>query len=238
MVVNCLSFVRSGHSKHTRVCQCLVILLLFACAGRAKAQDHYFVMVFASERDGPSLNNSHTWATFVKATEKFPQGFVLEAHTISWLPENGRIRIGALFPEAGRNFDLMSTLNWALDAGQRIVMWGPYQINLDLYNRALAQEALLESGAVRYKAIDSGRRSDRVSNCIHAVASVADGHRLRVTTLQCGETASALVMRGMEPWLLNPGQTFDWVASALGLDRYPIIRRHLDHPRQSFFRQS
>lgn len=213
-----------------------MVLFLFACTGRANgAPNQYFVLVFASERDGRSMNYSHTWATFVKATAALPQGFILETHTISWLPENGMIRVAALLPEPGRNFNLQSTFTWALDSGQRIFMWGPYQINQDLYRRALAQQALLESGVVRYKAIDTGRRSDRVSNCVHAVTGVPDGHRLRVTSLQWGETASALVTREMEPWLINPCQTHDWLVCALGLNRYPIVRRNLEIPRQSLF---
>ena len=214
----------------------LAVLFLFACTCRASAApNQYFVLVFGSERDGPSMNYSHTWATFVKVTAALPQGVILETHTISWLPENGMIRVAALLPEPGRNFNLQSTFTWALDSGQRIFMWGPYQINRDLYQRAVAQQALLESGTVRYKAIDTGRRSDRVSNCVHAVMGVPDGHRLRVTTLQWGESASALVAQELEPWLINPGQTHDWVVCALGLNRYPIIRRNLVIPRQSLF---
>jgi hypothetical protein len=45
-------------------------------------------------------------------------------------------------------------------------MWGPYRIRKDLYDRAAAQRAYLESGAVRYKAADTGYRSARVSNCV------------------------------------------------------------------------
>jgi len=229
------SLIDRSDVKHSRLW--LVLLLFFACTGTAGAGEFYYVMVFGSQRDGPTMNYSHTWATFVKATETRPHGFILEAHTISWLPENGMIRVGALLPEDGRNFDLINTLNWASDTGQRISMWGPFQIAAELFERALTQEKLLESGEVRYKAIDTGRRSDRVSNCIHAVAAVTDGHRLRVTSLQWGETASALIAEEMEPWLINPGLTHEWVVSSLGVGRYSVFRRNLDTPRRSFFRR-
>ena len=231
------SFSSLAGSKNARLCSWLVLLFFFACAGRAGAQTSYYVMVFGSERDGPSPNYSHTWATFVKATPKLPEGFLLEAHTISWLPEDRKIRVAALLAEPGRNFDLISTLNWARDTGQRIFQWGPYQINAELFERALAQQRLLESGNVLYKAIDTGRRSNRVSNCIHAVAAVPDGNRLRVSTLKWGETASALVAAEMEPWIINPGQTHDWVASALGVGSYSIVHRNLEIPRRSLFRR-
>jgi hypothetical protein len=236
MAVTFSDFVRPLGFRPARLYPSLAVLFLLACGGRASAHD-YYVMVFASQRDGPSLNYSHTWATFVKATRTLEGGHILEAHTISWLPANGMIRVAALLPEPGRNFDLVSTLNWARDSGQRIFMWGPYQINPDLFARALAQKRLLESGTVRYKAIDTGRRSDRVSNCIHAVASVAEGNRLRVTSMQWGETASALVARELQPGLINPGQTYDWVATPFGVNRYPVVRRNLDTSQKSFFRR-
>jgi hypothetical protein len=230
-------FASSGRFQSPRLYRCLVLLLFFASAGKARAQEHYFVLIFSSQRDGPSPNYSHTWATFVKATQTQSRGCILEAHTISWLPENGKIRVAALLPETGRNFDLISTLNWARDTGQHISLWGPYQITCELFEHALAQKRLLESGAVRYKAIDTGRRSDRVSNCIHAVAGVTDGNRLRVTTLRCGESASALVADEMEPWFINSGQIHDWVASALGVGCHCVARRNLELSRRSSFRR-
>jgi hypothetical protein len=225
-----------GREKRFGLYRCLVALLFFLWAGRGSAHDYYYVMVFGSQRDGLTVNYSHTWATFVKATETLPQGSILEAHTISWLPNNGEIHVAALLPEIGRNFDLIATLNWAQGTGQRISLWGPYQIHPGLFARAIAQKQLLESGVVRYKAIDTGRRSDRISNCIHAVTAVTDGNRLRVTTLQWGESASELVTREMEPWLINPGQIHNWVASALEVDRYPVFRRNLNYPERRFFR--
>src|SRR6516165_6604385 len=64
------SFSSLAGSKNARLCSWLVLLFFFACSGRAGAQTSYYVMVFGSERDGPSPNYSHTWATFVKATPK------------------------------------------------------------------------------------------------------------------------------------------------------------------------
>jgi hypothetical protein len=229
-----MAVVGDWHARCATPWRALLVLLACTAAGPVRAQDYYFVMVFGSQQDSPTPSYSHTWATFVKATPVLPQGFLLEADTISWLPENGVMRVAALLPEPGRNFDLESTVQWALNSGQHVFMWGPYQIDPVLYRRARAQKALLESGTVRYKAIDTGRRSDRVSNCIHAVAAVADGHRLRVTTFQWGESASALVARALEPWLIHPGQTYDWIATGLGLGRYGLVHRGLDLPPRRF----
>jgi hypothetical protein len=83
---------------------------------------------------------------------------------------------------------------------------------------------------VLYKANDTGRRSDRVSNCIHAVSAVADGRRLRVASPGWGQVASYAVLRRTRPWVIDPGCTHDWVASALGLDAYPVIYRDWGPP--------
>jgi hypothetical protein len=110
-------------------------------------------------------------------------------------------------------------------------MWGPYRIDRDLYCRALRQIAVLESGRIGYKAIDSGYPTAVASNCIHAISSIAGGYRLRVFSPSFGETASYYITRRLEPWIINPEQTHPWVATRLGLDSYPILRRDLENPR-------
>jgi hypothetical protein len=112
-----------------------------------------------------------------------------------------------------------------------VSLWGPYQIEPDLYGRALKQIGLLESGQVQYKANDAWHRADRVSNCIHAVSTVADGPWLRVLSPGWGETASYVVLRRLLPWVIDCDHVHPWVGSALGLDAYPLIYRDLEPPR-------
>src|SRR5207302_1010792 len=102
---------------------------------------------------------------------------------------------------------------------------GPYQIDCDLYNRALGRLEELNSGSVLYKANDAGRRSDRVSNCIHAVSTIPDGVRIRVASPGWGEPASFHVLNRCKPWIIDPDCIHPWVSQALGLDEYPIIYR-------------
>jgi hypothetical protein len=217
------------------------VALVLYCAAPARAGEAYFVMVFGSQQTPNNPNYSHTWATFVRATGEGPgpQGYRLEAHTISWLPENLIVRTRALLPECGRNFDLHATTRYALANDERVSLWGPYQIDPELYGRALKQIDLLESGQVRYKAVDTGYRSDRVSNCIHAVSSIAEGHRLRIASPLWGQTASYFVTRELQPWIIDCDQRkFEWVGTALGLDWYPIIYRDLENPRSGTFRSA
>lgn len=204
-----------------------LLLLAFAAPGPARAEDAYYLLMFSSQQTPRNPNYSHSFATFVRVGCACPgaPGTVLEAHTISWLPANLVIRTLALLPECGRNYDLDTTIRFALDTRQRVSLWGPYRIEPELYDRAMRQIALLESGKVRYKADDALYRSSNVSNCIHAISGITEGYRLRVLSPGWGDTASYFILLEFMPWIIEPEQTHDWLASALGLDQYPIAYR-------------
>jgi hypothetical protein len=208
-------------------------LLLLPSAGPLQASEFYYMLVFGSQQIPPRARYSHTFATFVKATGEGPDvaGYRLESHTISWSPRTLDIRVCALQPECGQNLELHPTIGWVLSTGQRISLWGPYQIDRDLYDRAMQQIGLLQSGQVQYKAIDTGFPTDVASNCIHAVSSVTGGYRIRVISPSFGETASYYVTRRFCPWIIDCGRKHDWVSTRLGLDCYPLLRRELENPR-------
>jgi hypothetical protein len=214
------------------------LLLALACTGGVQAHEAYFLLMFGSQRTPNDPAFAHTFATFVHATWEGPCPVSprLEVCTISWLPRNLQIRPAALLPEVGQNFDLHTTLRYTLDSGERVSLWGPYQIDRTLFLRAQGQARLLDSGEVCYKGVDSGYTSDRVSNCIHAVSSIAEGHRLHVLIHSWGETASYYVLEEMAPWVLDPSRTHPWVSSALGISRYPIIYRSWENPRSGAIR--
>jgi hypothetical protein len=191
-------------------------------------------MVFSAQRVPNCPRYSHSFATFIKASgeETCLADYRLEALTISWLPESLDVQLFRLRPERGENFDLPTTLEWAYTKGTRVSLWGPYQIQQELYERALEHVARLESRPVRYKAIDSAYRTSRVSNCVHAIGDLAGNHRLRVVSPWFGEVASHYVTHCLEPWVIDPACTHDWVAVRLGLADYPLIRRSWqDAPR-------
>jgi hypothetical protein len=210
--------------------RCLGSALLFcafAAPQPARSQDVYYLLVFSSQRPLSGPNYSHSFATFVRAGCGTPGSpiVVKNAFSISWLPANMEIRSLALLPECGRNFDLYTTLRFARDTCQRVSLWGPYQIDPDLYRRAADQFARLQSGQILYKADDVAYGNDCVSNCIHAVGSITGGPRLRVLPPGWGDTASYFIVLEFMPWIIDPDHTHDWVASALGLDNYPIAYR-------------
>src|SRR4051794_244283 len=226
---------RMKHRQGGKWGRCLgwVAALALVPAPAARAEEFYYLLVFGSQRTPREARYAHTFGTFVKATGWGPCGDVysLEAHTVSWLPRTLEVRVRALRPEPGVNLGLHETIRYALGNGERISLWGPYRIDRELYCLALSQIRLLESGQVRYKAVDTGHHSDRVSNCIHALSSIAEGYRLRVISPAWGETASYAVLRRLLPWVLDGACTYPWVASRLGLDAYPLIRRPLAPPR-------
>src|SRR5262249_2913460 len=112
--------------------------------------------------------------------------------------------------------------------GDRISMWGPYQIRKELYDRALCQIAHLESGAVQYQALDTAHRTDNVSNCIHAISDLArTRHRLRIASPGFGEVASYHIARRLQPWMIESAVSHDWIGVCLGLGTYPLIHRDL-----------
>jgi hypothetical protein len=109
-------------------------------------------------------------------------------------------------------------------------MWGPYQIDCALYERARRQADALDQGALCYKAVDALYPVERVSNCIHVFGALAVGApRLRFATPGWGESASYFITLNLAPWILDRCQTHEWVTERLGLGCYPIARRDLDH---------
>ena len=218
-----------------KMIRCIAVLALLLLAGAARAGDFYYVAVFGSQTNPPNPDYSHTFAAFVRASGEgeCPATFtVQESFCISWLPANLKVRTRSLLPECGHNFGLHETIDYVLANDERVSLWGPYRIDQKLYDNAKRQVGLLESGEVRYKPIDSGYPTDRVTNCIHAVSSCAEGYRLRILSPGFGETASWAVTRRFGPFILNTNETHEWVYSYLGLQDYPIRRREFDrNPR-------
>jgi hypothetical protein len=220
-------------AEKTTIVAAATLLSLALAAKPAQAMDSYYMAIFASQREPFALPELvHTFATFAHVTDQGPPGvpgFRVEAFTISWMPQTLAIRLARSAPECGVNLDLPATLAWARQHDLCVSMWGPYQIDRCLYQRALAQKAHLDSGAVRYKAIDTGFPANEVSNCIDAVGDLAlDGSRLQLANPAWGNAASYSVALSLYPEIINPGQTHDWLLGPLGLTCQPLIRRTLD----------
>ena len=209
----------------------LTLGMLFLVPRAASAGETYYIIVFGSQRPIYfESNHTHTFALFVRATtDEGCQRHVVESFPISWMPQSMEVRVGRLRPEPGWNLGIPQTLDWALKDGQRVSRWGPFQITPELYQRALHQKAHLESGAVRYKTLDTGFPTRHVSNCIHAVSDLEhEAPRLRIGTPTWGQAASYFVTLALGHFIVDPHLTHEWVMDAVGLRGYPIVARHLN----------
>jgi hypothetical protein len=185
--------------------------------------DNYYIMVLASQGDPPTARLSHTFACFVKAGGGPDDRKILETVTISWLPKSLNVVVARLLPEEGINLELLPTLKWARGLDTKVSAWGPHGIKKDLYDRAVKQKTRLESGAVRYRALDLKAIFNREENCncIHAVSDIA-GDEILATGTAFGEAASAMVVRHFQSWILSPAETYTWVSDGVGLKKDSI----------------
>jgi hypothetical protein len=200
-----------------------VLLCLFAAASAARADDTYYMMIFSAQGPFNRPKYSHTFAVFVRAP--CTGASALEYHTISWMPADLDVQVARRCPQAGRNLDLAATLAWAAASRDRVSMWGPFQVRKELYDRALAQVAALQSGRVAYKALDWGCRPGIAVDCIRAVSDIDMGPGMLATAIAHGDRASYLVLMHLQRWIIEPCTTRPWVATRLGLDRCAVVRR-------------
>ena len=199
----------------------------------ARAEERYYVILFGSQSTPRQARYSHTWGTFVKATgegcdsSKF---HIDEVFTISWLPCTLDVRPLRPWPEEGVNLDLEETFNFVLPR-QRVSEWGPFEMSRELYERAVERKAELETGSVKYKAIDPNRgpRARYISDCIHGITDLDPEYSRSYyrEVRRFGEAAThwvayQFVTRGRR---VNLGENLDWINQKLGLDQYPIVHR-------------
>jgi hypothetical protein len=187
------------------------------------------MMLFSAQRAFNRPKYTHTFATFVKARSRgeTDEDSSFESHTISWLAARMKVCLFRLFPEPGANLNLKTSLEWALSIQARISMWGPFQIQPALYDKALVQKARLESGTVKYKVLDAGYRPHTACSCIHGVCDIDRERGPLWTWFRYGESASRCIARYFLPWIIDPDQNHPWVGDSLGLAAYPIIHRRL-----------
>jgi len=210
----------------------LLPLAALAAAPAVHADERYYVIFFGSESRPYRPKYTHTWATLVKATGdgEDVSKYNLELSTISWLPATANVRVARLRPECGKNFDLYSTLDIVLQHSEEILQWGPYEIGKESYDRAMGKVALLESGEIRYRAIDGFRRGSNISNCFHAISDLdrIQG-RAHYPLTQAGEKITYDIVVTLEERgrIIGRGTDHSWILHRLGLDDYPITHRRL-----------
>jgi hypothetical protein len=200
-----------------------IVVVVVSCAGFAaspvRAADNYYMILFAYQDGADRAKGSHTFASFHKVSSLPGKVPTIETYTISWLPaDGGEPRLISL-PVAGLNLDLPTTLQRAKATNSRVTAWGPYRVDKEVFDRAVAQVARLNSGTVGYKMTDRLFRPDAM-NCIHAVSDIM-GPMLDTGT-EHGPPATAMVRQFFSPWVLDNGRPHREILNGLGLSQYPI----------------
>jgi hypothetical protein len=202
--------------------------MLVVLTGAAQATEGYYAIFFAAQTPDNQAKFAHTFAAFVRVDDIKAKNSPIQTAVISWLPANGNIRVVKLRPEQGKNFGLKETLTWAAEQRLNVSAFGPYPIKKELYDSAVRQVKLLESGAVAFKAVDIAR-ANPVSNCIHAVSDLDIVKQPLVTGAAHGEEATALVARSFRPWMVE-GPPPPGLLDRLGLNGFKIASRALESP--------
>lgn len=136
------------------------------------SEEKYYVVLFSMNGtpDKPSL--SHSFFTFVKLNA---EGTQFSEQTISWLPENGRVR--PLARVKGKNFSRAETL--ALAEGRKLTHFGPFRTTKAFYDLATTRIAFLKPENVEYKMFDwksrkraANQQSGGAINCQHAATDM------------------------------------------------------------------
>jgi hypothetical protein len=198
------------------------------------AWEHYYILVWASQRVPRTPAYSHSFATVVHTTEPAPgQVTILDVHTISWLPATLDIRSFARDTEPGVNLTLMETLEYAHRNGERVSLWGPYECRASLYQRFLVQKNFMETSGVGYQCVDNWGEAAHTGDgcdCIHSFTdSDPEFGRENYPLIWFGDAGSEhLAHRLRERHSIDPDVEHDELLAALGLCNQPIRRRHLD----------
>jgi hypothetical protein len=213
-------------TRRLRAATFVAFLMAMFSTASARADEHYFVLIFGSQSHPKVLRRTHTWATFVKAVGEGPDlsTYALEVNTISWLPASLNVKVWWPLPEKGVNYDLDQTLRFVYQRGESVTLWGPFVIGKQVYERSLRVRQVAMSGRAQYRAI-SNSYDMLVSDCIHAVAAVDPVlGRNHYPLIRIGKPASRYIARQIMTRSLFDQYQFDnsWLIPRLGLCRYPI----------------
>src|SRR5262249_18621995 len=138
----------------------------------------------------------------------------VESKTISWLPASGVIRLLAA-PEPGHNLGLSETMTWAKSHDLATTSWGPFEIQKETFDRAVAQAAKLEEGKIEFKSLDGRTRSNGASNCIHVISDILPGALLNTGTAR-GNSATQMLVQHFHNSMIDRERTHAWVTQYLG----------------------
>jgi hypothetical protein len=178
-----------------------------------------WLTLFAAQTEPFKPQKTHTFATITRIT---PTGPV--SQTISWLPRTQHVRGLAIRPEAGFNLTLCESLAWARRGGMCVSVWGPYPVDACLEHRFACRIAELQSGRIRYKALDALPPRWHASNCVHAVTGVITAWQRPVGAFGYGDVATRETLDFFAPSIRDWTPKTDLLAT-IGVDPRTVQMR-------------
>ncbi|HEY1376313.1 MAG TPA: hypothetical protein VGF55_05940 [Gemmataceae bacterium] len=209
----------------------------------APPNEHYYLLIFGSQSEPLRPKYTHSWATAVRAVDNGPgQPPLVEAATISWMPATLDIHPLRFRVEPGVDLDLCTTIREMRKNGERISLWGPYEIRPGLYRKLVMQKEFMDSGQVGYQCIDTvgeGRRGTGC-DCIHAITDCdARYDRQEYPLSRFGDRASEHMVRQVmeRGGVIDRCANHDWLLGPLGIADCPVERRTYDPSAGGPFRK-
>ena len=199
------------------------LLLVFLFIQPASAEVENYLLVFASDAVPYRPTRAHTYAAVVQIERQpgYPPK-LLHLASLSWLPKNKIIR--AFAPaETGRNVPLHETIQTSLREQRIVHMWGPYRIRPELADKFRERQATVESSFQYRGACFLSKR--KICDCVRSIEEMITEKRRFIGVFGYGAASSSVVVKKAVPWIIHPQQSHAWVATMIGLDRYPINRR-------------
>jgi hypothetical protein len=188
---------------------CLALLTMLTWLVRAYAEEKYFFAILSCPE---KAKGTHTFALLIKTSAGDETEGKVEVQTISW---TGRKEAS---PHDSVKLDksITEVLERARNLGVRCTMLGPYPIQQSFYDHVLGQAVGNPLGLAGIRNETDGSPSS-MANYLHAVANVSEDDGDSKATREANRL---LVLRGLEPWLLPPGEAPDWLRERLELKKY------------------
>ncbi len=206
----------------------VLLSIVVACAAGpdVSAADDYYFTLFTAEATPYRSEKTHTFL----AITRIPQDSgVVETREMSWLPATLHVRGIALRPEKGVNLSVADTLAVCRRDNMRVSVWGPYQIQPELYNRLSNQITRLETGKIKYKGADTFQPSFHAMNCYHAIWNISNPFQKFTGPFTSGDTTGGKTVHLFRQWIITPEQTHDDILKVIGVDQEVLTRRSHDY---------
>jgi hypothetical protein len=124
---------------------------------------------------------------------------IVEVQSISWMPATLQVRTLNLGLERGVNLTSAQSFQHAARTGQRITLWGVYQIHDSVYEKFVSRRQQLLTGRIGYQCLDTIGVAGSMRNgcnCIHALSDFAGLLPRTPTAAQpYGDESAALIAR-------------------------------------------